>query len=140
MSQRSPQPLDEDSLRKILRGTAKFTVAIALVSYPVDALWSTRYFLIGCLALLNWIALSAILGGICSKRPLEAVAGVMLKPLLLVLLLVAGKQGVIEITSFLLALNSFFLVLFGHLIVRALMPSKGQPLQLTPSGSAEVHG
>ena len=140
MSHRTLPPLDEKSLRSVLRGTAILTVLVGVVSFPFDPLWSTRYFLIGCLALLNWIALTAVITGWMRKRPIQMIVGLMVKPLLLVLLLVAGKQGVIEVSSFLLALNSFFLVLFGHMIVRVLWPSTGQPLQLTPSGSAEVHG
>ncbi|MCC6546007.1 hypothetical protein IT570_02475 [Candidatus Sumerlaeota bacterium] len=85
------------------------------ISLPISAHWAMNYGVYATLALANWFALSQLLIGITSKNFVAAATGLAIKPLLLVFLLIAAKYMGVEITSFLAALNTFFLALFGYM-------------------------
>lgn len=107
--------LDRSDLKRVFGITAIAVFVIAAAAALPAPLWALRFGVAGYLALFNWIALALIMVGATSRRPLYVVAGIMLKPLLLVSLLIYAVHLEIEITSFLLAINSFFLCLFGYM-------------------------
>jgi hypothetical protein len=102
-------------LKAIIVATAVVGLLVSLAAAPFSSLWAMRYFLVSSLALVNWIALSAIFGGLLTRQPLLLIAGLMAKPLIILLFLVLGKQQMIEITSLLAGVNTFFVVVFGYL-------------------------
>lgn len=103
--------------------TGAVSALVTAFALLADVTWGVRYGLMSALALLNWFALSKVISGLMTKNTLDAVVGLMIKPLLLVLVLIAGKNGMIEVTSFLVAVNTFFLTLFGYMAWRAFAPS-----------------
>ncbi len=68
------------------------------------------------MALINWWALSLTLAGYARKNPIQMLTGIAIKPLLLSFLIIYAVKAGIEITSFLAALNTFFVCLFGYMI------------------------
>jgi hypothetical protein len=119
-----------ENLRKVFWLTGAVSLVVAALALPLDPVWSLRYALVAALALVNWVALARVLSGLCRKQPVDIVFGLMIKVFLLVLLLIAGKHGGIEITSFLLGLNTFFLTLFAYLGFRAVFRSGSRELKL----------
>lgn len=109
------QALDEKDLDNVLFLTALISLVVALGALPVSWMWSGKFAGMAALALCNWIALSRIIQGAMGSKPLKLVYGMMAKPLLLTLLLVLAMNGSLEITSFLSAINAFFVALFGYL-------------------------
>jgi len=108
--------LDRSDLAHVFVVTAVASAVITAGTAPIDLLWSLRYGLMAALALLNWIALAKILQGVTGDRKgIDLLVGVTLKPLLLVFLLIYAMHFGIEATSFLLALNTFFICLFLYM-------------------------
>ena len=106
--------METSDLKKTFAASAALSLAVFLVALPMNSLWAARYGTIAVLALINWFALWQLLVGITSKNLAGVVMGLAIKPLLLVFLLIVGKYMGIEISSFLVALNTFFVTLFLH--------------------------
>jgi len=115
--------LDLSHLKTILKATAAVTALVTAFGLLADPVWGTRYGIIATLALVNWFALSKAIGGILTRNAIDAAIGLMIKPFLVVMILVVGKMGMIEITSFLAGVNTFFLTIFGYLAWRAYAPT-----------------
>lgn len=107
--------LDLTDLRRVFVLSAVVTVLVGIVALPFSVEWSARYSLLSALALVNWVALALILIGISRSRATDVVIGAMIKPLVLGMLIVYAKVYTIEITSFLLAANTFFITLFLYM-------------------------
>lgn len=118
--------LEPQDLKRVFIGSAVLSAAVSLLSYFQDPDWATKHAVYATLAWFNWFALSKVLLGITERRVGDLVMGLMIKPLLLVTLLIVAKYMGIEISAFLLALNTFFLTLFAFMI------SKGLKTRLMP--------
>jgi hypothetical protein len=113
------QSVDQRDLTNIFALTACGSLAVFAGSLVVQMDWALRFGLISAIALLNWIALAAILRGITSGPVIDVVWGIMLKPISLLGFIIAGAQGMVETSSFLLGFNGFFLTLFCYMAFRA---------------------
>lgn len=116
----APTGLDRPELMKIIWLSALFSAIAGLTGLLIDPQWSTRFLIVAGLVSLNWYALALIIYGALAGRAVEIISGVVLKPILLLTLLMLGKHGVIEGTSFLAGLNMFFLTLLGYVGARAI--------------------
>lgn len=110
--------VDLKELDRVFTINAVVCLLVALLAFPFDTLWAGRYALFSVLATVNWIALSRIISGAFNAKPLELIYGIMAKPLLLALLLAAAVNGSLEVTSFLAAMNTFFVVLLIYVARR----------------------
>lgn len=115
--------MDQADLKRIFLATALISVAVGAVGYLLSPVWGTRYLSIASLALVNWYALSKVLAGLAQRRTTDIALAALAKPILLLLLLLVAKTQGIEITSFLLGLNTFFLTLFGYMFWQSLRRS-----------------
>jgi hypothetical protein len=115
--------LDLSHLTTILKATAAVTALMTAFGLLMDPVWGSRYAVIGTLALVNWFALSKAISGLMTRNVIDLGIGLLIKPFLVVLVLIAGKMGMIEVTSFLLGVNTFFLTLFGYMAWRAFAPT-----------------
>ena len=111
--------MDQRDLTNVFALTACGSIAVFAGSLAIDVAWAMRFGLIAALSLLNWIALAAALRGITSGPAIDAAWGIMLKPIALLGFIIAGVQGMVEISSFLLGFNGFFLTLFCYMAIRA---------------------
>lgn len=121
-----------ESLKKIFAGTAALSVLVFLAALFVDTTWAIRYGMFAVLAGCNWFALSRILIGITTKKFMPAVIGFSLKFVIVVCFLLAGSLVGFEITSFLAALNTFFvaLLIFGVFELGAARPAVSAQAEL----------
>lgn len=111
--------MDTTDLKQIFALTAAASLGTFAVAFPFNASWALDYGVLGTLALANWIALAMVLQGYTRRNFVQLAGGVAVKPLLLVFLLIIAKHRGLEITSFLAAMNTFFLCVFLFLIKRS---------------------
>ncbi len=127
--------MDTSDLRNIFALTGFATVAITGLAMLVSPDWAMRYGFLSPLALANWIALAATVAGISRRRPALAVWGLMAKPLLLTILLIYAIRVGIEITSFLAAMNTFFVCIFAYMAFQG-----GRNRMVRLAHGSEAHG
>lgn len=111
--------LDVADLDHILTISAVASLVIAVCAWVVVPHWAGLFAAIAALGIVNWYALSRIFLGAFGGDLKKLATGVLLKPPLLALILLIGANGALEITSFLLGFNMFFITLFGYLIYRS---------------------
>lgn len=111
--------MDTTDLKQIFALTAAASLGIFAVAFPFSSSWALDYGVLAMLALANWIALSMVLQGFTRKNFVQLAGGVAVKPLLLVFLLIIAKHRGLEISSFLAAMNTFFLCVFVFLMKRS---------------------
>ncbi|MCC5877345.1 MAG: hypothetical protein JJU11_14070 [Candidatus Sumerlaeia bacterium] len=111
--------MGKEDLKKIfmLSGAAGIVCSVTALFFSLD--WALSYFLISSLALANWAALATIFIGLGEKRPLLIVGGLMAKPMLLLLFLVLGIQGLISVATLIAGLNTFFAVMFLYMVANS---------------------
>lgn len=107
--------MDLPDLKKIFLATALTTIVVGLAATVFSFEWAVRYFAVGGLALVNWIALALILVGVFARSVTMILGGFALKPVVLGALLYVVMNLGLEISSFLAGMNTFFLVLFVYM-------------------------
>lgn len=125
--------MGKEELIKIfmLSGIAGIACSIGALFFSHS--WALSYFLISSVALANWIVLATIIIGLAEKRPLLILGGLMVKPLLLLLYLVLGVQGLITISTLIAGVNTFFVVLLFHMIAKSPLLKKNAAQAATVS-------
>lgn len=107
--------------------TAAIAVCVALLAFTrLDVLWAGRFAFFAVVATLNWYCLGAVLIGATSKpqRTSLVLGGVLGKLVCFTLLFVGAFTIGVELTSFVAAMNVFFLAallrVLGELVAKRL--------------------
>lgn len=95
-----------------------------------------QYGAVAVLALVNWVALAVAVGAYAEQKLLTMVAALSAKLICLTLLIVMGAKGWIELTSFIAAVNTFFVILVLAVGFRALRSC----FTLQPLDGSRAHG
>lgn len=130
--------MGKEDLQKVFLLTGLAGVMLTALSLFWSASWALAYFLVSTAALINWVALASVIHGMTSRRPLPLLLGLMVKPLVLLFLLILGVRGLIEVSSFLAGVNTFFAVLFLWMIRRS-FPLGGKARR-EAAPTSEVYG
>ena len=131
--------MDRRDLNSIFALTALALAVVGAVAFAVSPDWAARFTIVAIVSLLNWFALACILGGITGRNVMELVMGFMIKPLTLLGFVIIGSQGLIEVSSFLLGFNLFFIVLGLRMAFRAASPELKPSSRIT-MGFKQAHG
>lgn len=116
--------MDTSDLKKIFALTAVVSLLVFSISFQVDVQWAARYGVLSVMALLNWMALAVILSGVTKKQPWRQYTAVAVKVVLLGCLCAYGVLFGLELTSFLAALNTFFVCIFIRMLANAVTPRR----------------
>jgi len=105
-------------LQRILLLTAALIAVIAMVGLLFSPAWSVSLLVAGVLAIANYFMLAVILLLITSKQRFFLFAIAPLKLVTLLSFAVAGKMGLLEFSSFFVAMNAFFVAALVYTTMR----------------------